>query len=84
MKTILSTDNDDSAKPLYDSNIFVVDLYKNEKRSRRELLTQVTVDSKVPQGKVLDPLLFPCHINDLPDGVKTRGYQQIVWKIWKT
>ena len=34
--------------------------------------SEVTVDSGVPQGTILGPILFLCHINYLPDAVKSQ------------
>jgi hypothetical protein len=34
-----------------------------------EKSNDTTVDSGVPQCTVLGPILFPCHIHDLPDSV---------------
>ena len=55
-------------------NAWLCDFLTNRKRKvvvDGEESDSVTVDSGIPQGTVLGPLLFLCHINDLPDAVKS-------------
>ena len=56
-------------------NAWLSDFLTNRKMKvvvKDEESEAVSVDSEVPRGTVLGPLLFLCHMNDLPEAVKSK------------